>query len=138
MPAGRATHHADLFRINLVSGAVGAHPAHRGFRVVNGRWKLVLRGEPVGDCRRDEAALRKLDAETIVPLAGAGPKTAAMDAQHSGEWPVARLGAGKIELQVLVVGIRILDVGLPNDSFGDLGGGGQAARPTGTQKPAHA
>ena len=117
MSAGRTAGHADPLRVDLVLCRIGPQPADGRLGVVDGGRELVLRREAIGDRRRDVAALGELLAERVVRLPLAGAKAAAVNAEDGGQRPVARLRPGQVELQMLVVGIAVLDSRFPNDSI---------------------
>ena len=114
MAASRSTRHADLLRVDLVLAGIRPEPADRRLRVVNRRRKLVFGRQPIGDGRRDIAALRQLHAQRVVRISFARPEAAAVNAQHRRKRTAAFFRTSQIELQVFAVWIRILNPLFPH------------------------
>jgi hypothetical protein len=87
---------------------------------MHGCGKLVLGRETIGDGDRDITSLRELNAEAIVMFPVPRPKTAAVNTHHSGSESFVRFGASKVELEMLAIGIGVLDIALENDVGGDF------------------
>jgi hypothetical protein len=85
---------------------------------MHGCRELILRREPIRDGGCNEALFRELLAAGVPPFALAGAKSAAMNAEHGWKRSFAILGAGQVELQVLVIGIGVLDARLEDDLSG--------------------
>src|SRR5579872_1766172 len=109
MAARGAAGHADAIGVDVVPGGVRAKPPDSRLHVVDGGGERVFRREPVGDRGGDVPAIRELADQAVVSIARAGPEAAAVDAEHGGEGAVA-LRPGDVHLEVLAIGVRVLDV----------------------------
>ena len=130
VPTRRAPGGADAVGIDVVLLGIGPQPADGRLDVVYGGGELVLGGQPIADRHGNVAPFRQLEAEGVVGVAMTGAESAAMDADHGGERTGSVAWAGEVDLQVLVVGIRVLDASQPlhrlrNHQFLGRQGGGQ-------------
>ena len=119
MPAGRAARDADAIRVDVVLLGIGPQPAHRGLGVVDRGRERILGSEPVADRHRDVALLREADALGIVALARCRRGSRRRGCRGRRGRPAADLGPGQVELQMLIVRVRVLDAGLEGDVRGD-------------------
>jgi hypothetical protein len=124
MATCRAAHRADSLGVDCVLRRVRAHPAYRGFAVVNRGRKLIRRRQSIRDRRRHVTALRQREAQLVVSLSRACPKATAVYADDRRKWTVASLRARQIESEMLVVRICELQATLERDVLRDQEFGG--------------
>ena len=103
----------DRAQISLINDPGAASAPARTQRCV----LVSFRARPQLVSRMNIALLRQPNAEVVVTLPGARAKAAAVDAQDGRERPDAALGPGQVELEMLVVGIGVLDAGLKLDRW---------------------
>ena len=99
---------------------VGPQPADGRLDVVDGRRELVLRGQAVGDGHGDVAVLGEADAQRRrSPRALPARKPPPWMQTTAGNGPSPFFGPGQVQLQVLAVGVGVLDAALEDDALGD-------------------
>ncbi len=107
--AGRTSRRANAVGVDVVLFRVGSQPAHGRLRVMHCRGELVLGRQPIADSYGDIALLCEFEAQAVIAVAVPGAKSAAVNAHNCRKRPIAGFRPGHIDLQVLIVGIRVFD-----------------------------
>ena len=117
VPAGGVAGDADAVGVDVILFRIDPQPTHRRLHVVDRRGKLVFGREAVIDRNGDIPALGELLAPVVPAVALSRAEAAAVNADHGGKARVRRdvLRSGEVELQVLLVGVDVLDAFFEDD-----------------------
>src|SRR5579862_9458221 len=109
MSAGGPACNTNLCGVDVILLAVRPKPSYSGLYIIDRSGKRVFGCETVGDSCCDVTVLSKFTNQTVVSVTRASPKSAAMNA-HYRRVGAGSLWVGDVDLQMLIVGVRILDI----------------------------